>query len=112
MTKNIIILAAVILLIMSWDNISRFVSPTPDFAAEHGGKVILYATSWCGYCEKTRQLLFANGVDFFEYDIEASAKGYQQHRALGGKGIPVLLINGNVVKGYDPKRIMELVKSG
>jgi len=108
--KNLIIIAIVILVFQKWDAINHFISPPPDYAAAHDGKVILYATSWCGYCKKTRRLLEDNGVDYFEYDIEKSQEGNKQHKRLGGKGIPVLLINGEVVKGYNPARILELTK--
>lgn len=85
-------------------------NPQPDFSTEHGGKVILYATSWCGYCAKARELMDKNNIEYFEYDIEKSTKGYSQHKALGGSGIPVLLINGEVIKGYNPGRILSLAK--
>jgi len=108
--KNLILIAVVILVFQKWDSINNFINPPPDYAAAHDGKVILYATSWCGYCKKTRKLLEDNGVDYFEYDIEKSQEGNKQHKRLGGKGIPVLLINGEVVKGYNPARILELTK--
>lgn len=108
MLKNVLLVAAVFLVIKNWGNINNFINPPPDFSAEHNGKVILYATSWCGYCAKARKLLEQNNIAYFEYDIEQSTEGNRQYKALGGRGIPVLLINGEVVKGYNPRLIMEL----
>ena len=93
---------------MNWSLITNFISPPPDYSAAHDGKVILYATSWCGYCEKARELLTENNIEYFEYDVEKSKEGREQFKRLGGKGVPVLLINGEVLRGFDPSRILEL----
>ena len=66
--------------------------------------VVLYATSWCSYCKKTRAFLAENNVEYIEYDIEKSAKGRKQHEQLGGKGVPVLDVRGTVVYGYSVKK--------
>ena len=85
-----------------------FYSP-PDYAIAHDVQVIMYGTSWCGYCAKTRALLEEHDISYFEYDIENSSEGYDQFIDLGGRGVPVLQIGGKVVKGYNPSRILELV---
>lgn len=108
--KQYLLAITALFVFQQWDTISSFVSPPPDYAAAHDGKVIIYGTSWCGYCAKTRKLLGDNNIDFYEYDIEKSQEGYDQHRRLGGNGVPVLLINGEVVKGYSPARILELAR--
>lgn len=78
-------------------------------AAKHEKPVVLYATSWCGYCQKTRDFLRENNISFVEYDIEESAVGRQQYDELRGQGVPLLLVNGKVVRGYDPQRINALL---
>ena len=108
--KKLIVVVLVILTLQNWSSISNFINPLPDYAEAHGGKVILYATSWCSYCKKTRKLLEDNKIDYFEYNIENSIEGKDQHERLGGKGVPVLLIDGEVVKGYNPTRIIALAK--
>jgi len=110
MSYRTIIYALVFVIAISWAYYYS-TKPAPDFAAAHGGKVILYATSWCGYCTKTRDLLDKNNIDYFEYDVEKSEEGRKQFKALGGRGVPVLLIKGEVLKGFDPQRIIELTKS-
>jgi len=106
--KKLIIVCLLLLIYQKWGDIGRYLNPPPAFAEAHGGKVILYATAWCGYCKKTRALLNQNGIPFHEYDIEKSPEGAQQYQSLGVSGIPVLLINGEVVQGYNPTRILQL----
>ncbi|MCP4274300.1 MAG: glutaredoxin family protein [Gammaproteobacteria bacterium] len=69
----------------------------------------MYGTSWCGYCAKARKLLDEHGITYFEYDIESSTEGYNQHKDLGGRGVPVFQIGGKVLKGYNPGKILQLV---
>ena len=73
------------------------------------GCYCLYATFWCGYCAKTRELLNKNGIKYFEYDVGKSTEGREQRKKLGGNGVPVLVINWDVVKGYKPNKILNLV---
>jgi mycoredoxin len=107
--KKIIVIFIALLVYQKWGLIDNYLNPPPDYAKAHGGDVILYATQWCGYCKKARSLLNENNTPFYEYDIETSEEGKKQHKTLGGKGIPVLLINGEVLKGYNPSKILELV---
>jgi len=73
--------------------------------------VILYATSWCGYCKKTRAFLADNNIAYTEYDIETSEDGRKQHEALGGGGVPVLDIKGTVVHGYSVANMTAVFKA-
>lgn len=82
----------------------RFYQPaTIEVSAVKHENVILYATDWCGYCEKTRQFLDENHIKYTEYDIEKSEQARQQHAALNAKGVPVLDIKGTIIYGYDIK---------
>lgn len=74
-------------------------------------QVILYATSWCGWCRKTRALLAELDVAYADLDIEKSPEAAREHRekAGPGAGVPVLDIGGTIVKGYDPAQIRKLV---
>jgi mycoredoxin len=106
--KKLILIFLVIFTYQKWGVIDNYLNPPPNYAEAHGGKVILYSTAWCGYCKKTRELLGENNIPYYEYDIEKSKEGNEQHKNLGGKGIPVLLINGEVIKGYNPSKILQL----
>jgi mycoredoxin len=108
--KKIFLFVIALLIFQSWPKIHNYFSPPPDYSAAHGGKVVLYATSWCGYCARARDLMNANGIEFVEYDIEKSEEGREQYNRLGGRGIPVLVIKGEVIFGFDESRILALGK--
>ncbi len=79
-------------------------------------EVVMYATSWCPWCAKARDYFARNGVRYTEHDIEKSAAANAEHKRLGGRGIPFIVVGGEKkIYGYselaldaaingDPKR--------
>lgn len=62
--------------------------------------VVLFATSWCGYCKKTRLYFKKHGVRYFEFDVEKSKWGKQLFDERGGSGFPLTVIGNDIIKGY------------
>ena len=69
-------------------------------AAEADQRVVLYSTTWCGYCRKARNYFRQQGIAFDEYDVENSAKGKQDYARLGARGVPVILVGGQRLNGF------------
>ncbi len=65
--------------------------------------VVMYSTSWCGYCKQAARYFRRKGIAFTEYDIEKSAKGARDFRKLGGRGVPVILIGNRRMNGFEQK---------
>lgn len=108
--KKVIFVALILIAIQYRNNINLFFNPLPDLGAAHGVPVVLYATSWCGYCAQARKFLKDNRIPYFEYDIEKSEEGRAQYQSLGGRGVPVVWVNGTVIKGYSPEQINSALK--
>ena len=92
-------------------NASAVVPESVACNASDDNKIVLYGAVWCGYCEQTRQLLASHNVDYCEYDIERSAEGYSQYNSLGGGGVPLVLFNGEVIRGYNKPEIEWQIQS-
>jgi mycoredoxin len=84
----------------------------PGSVAPQTSRVTLYATSWCGWCRKTRELLASLNVPYVEKDIEKDTAGRAEYaQKVDPKvGVPVLDMAGEVVVGYSEVRIRTLVK--
>lgn len=84
-----------------------FAENDPGYDLVNQGKheVVLYATSWCGYCAKTRRLFKGNNIAYTEYDIEESYEGRQRFDKLGGNGVPLIVIGDKIIEGYNPEAI-------
>ncbi len=74
--------------------------------------VILYSTSWCGYCRKTRSYLRRRGVAFIDKDVERDPAAARELREKVGnyRGVPVLDIDGTIIRGFDVRRIDAALK--
>lgn len=103
-----LIVVGLFMLASQWRTWLYYLNPPPDYSQ---GKVVLYATDWCPYCEKTRALLNAKSIPYREMNIETSVEANRQYRRLAGEGVPVLLVAGEVVRGYNEQRISALVEA-
>ena len=78
-------------------------------AAEKVHEVVMYGATWCGYCAQTRQYFAANGIRYTEHDIENSDEGRRGFAASGARGIPLVLIDGTQVQGFNPQHMDHLL---
>ena len=108
--KKLVFFALLVGAYQNWDRIDHFVFGPPTYSSVES-EVILYATEWCGYCQKTRELFQANNMSYVEYDIDKSERRLKEHKRLGGTGVPLLKINGKVIHGYRPKMILASLNS-
>jgi mycoredoxin len=102
----IVVLAAVFALQHRTD-LQNWLNPPPPITVPVGFQAILYSTEWCPYCARARKFFKANNIPFREYDIEKSSEGQAQYEQLGGNGVPVVLINDQVIHGYDESALRE-----
>ena len=71
------------------------------------GRVILYRTSWCGYCRKAAAFMQRNGIPYVERDVEANRAYYDEQRRLGGRGVPFIVFGQRTLSGYDERLILQ-----
>jgi glutaredoxin-like YruB-family protein len=71
----------------------------------------MYSTAWCGYCKKARKYFTSKGIAFIEYDIEKNARAKRDYDALGGKGVPVILVGKKRMNGFSPQGFDRIYKS-
>jgi glutaredoxin 3 len=65
-------------------------------------KVVMYATSWCPYCARARNLLASKGVAIEEIDVEAAPGNRQEMQARSGRRtVPQIFIGDTHVGGSD-----------
>ncbi len=82
-----------------------FISPPP--ISLDNKKVVLYSTTWCGYCAKTREYFANNNIPYQDINVETPAgdTAYTQ-LGLSGHGVPVVVINNDkIIQGYNPEEI-------
>mgnify|MGYP003332683174 FL=1 len=70
--------------------------------------VVMYATGWCPYCERARQLLKRKGVEFAEIDIDKDpALREQMMQRSGRRTVPQIFVGDVHVGGCDDLHELE-----
>ncbi len=72
-------------------------------------QVVMYSTSWCGFCERARGLFRRKGVAFDEIKLdETPAERETMMRRSGGRRtVPQIFIDDRHVGGYDELAALE-----
>ena len=66
--------------------------------------VIIYSTTWCGYCGMLKKYLDDKSVKWVEKDIEKDSAAYAElmEKTRGDfRGVPVSDVHGTLVLGFD-----------
>lgn len=108
--SGLLALTIAVMVGLAWPFVQSRIQPPIPLAAIPAGSVVLYSTTWCGYCTKTRHFLNKNKIPFVEHDIETSADAYRDYKALGGQGVPVVRVSDQVLHGYDPDGIISALR--
>ncbi|TPH14614.1 glutaredoxin domain-containing protein [Litorilituus lipolyticus] len=65
-----------------------------------GKKVVIYTTSWCGYCKKAKKYFSDKRIRYTEKNIEKSKIAKMEFKKLGGKGVPIILVGKKKMSGF------------
>lgn len=68
--------------------------------------VRVYSTPTCPYCVKVKDYLKNKNISFEHIDVSSDEQGLQEMiRVSGQMGVPVVLIDGDVIVGFDKDKI-------
>ena len=84
-----------------WSGVIKGKSSRVAAASSQG--VTMYATDWCGVCKRARSYFAAKGIAYTEIDVEKSEAGRREFAQLGGKGVPLIVAGGKVMRGFSPE---------
>lgn len=70
-------------------------------------EIVMFSTRSCKYCEIARGFFAKHNLPYTEHDIELSDKHMQTFQLLGGRGTPLILINGNIIHGFDEQMLRD-----
>jgi glutaredoxin len=73
-------------------------APLADY--EQKPRVVMYATSWCPYCQQARNYFHQRGIPYLERDIEKDVAARRDYKAFGGRGVPVIFVGKRRMNGF------------
>lgn len=69
-------------------------------------KVLIYTTTVCPWCMKTKQFFKEHGVQYKEINVQEDENAAREMiEKTGQMGVPVIEIDGNIVIGYDISKL-------
>jgi glutaredoxin-like YruB-family protein len=75
-------------------------------------EVKVYSTPTCPYCKKAKEYLSSKGISYQDIDVSSNKAAADEMVKLSGHmGVPVITIDGNVIKGFDKDKIDSFLKS-
>jgi len=80
------------------------------FNSDGSPRIVMYSTSWCGYCRRLRQELVDNQVAFTEIDIEKHSTSKLLTSTLGIRGVPTTYVGYKRVAGSNLAAINKVIK--
>ena len=73
-------------------------------------KVEIYTTPTCVYCKMAKELFATHNIPYTEYNVAEDAEKRNELIAKSGQmGVPVILIDGEVVLGFDEEKLRSLL---
>ena len=74
-------------------------------------EVKVYSTPTCPYCKKAKEYLSSKGISYQDINVSSNKAAADEMVKLSGQmSVPVITIDGNVIKGFDKEKIDSLAK--
>lgn len=73
-------------------------------------KVTIYTTPTCVYCKMSKEFFKAHNVQYEEKNVATDDEAREAMIKKSGQlGVPVIDVDGEIVVGFDKKRLSELL---
>jgi glutaredoxin len=97
--------------VFQWPEIIYYNNPAKRISAQNKGVAVLYSTADCIYCAQIKEIFDDKNFSYVEYDIDENPKARNDLYELGGKGVPLLLVDGEVIPGFNPDKVLQLTQA-
>ena len=72
--------------------------------------IVVYTTPTCGFCHQLKNYFRQRGIPFVEHDVSQDPyRAQEMVRVSGQQGVPVSVVDGQVIVGADISRINQLL---
>jgi glutaredoxin 3 len=89
---------------------SIFLSAAPAEARCGSKGVVLYDAYWCPYCKQVKDLFARHGVRYRRIETTRNQQAQaEMMRRFGTVTVPVIVVDGTAVIGFDESRLRQLL---
>ena len=73
-------------------------------------QVVIYSTPTCPYCKRAKEYLSRKGIPYIERNVAMDRDAAKEMiKKSGQMGVPVILINGEVIIGFNQTQLDKLL---
>lgn len=73
-------------------------------------KITIYTAPFCAFCRQAKNFFREQGLSYEEKNVTAKREFVDEMVSKSGQmGVPVIDIDGQIVVGFDKRRIVQLV---
>ncbi len=73
-------------------------------------KVLVYSSDTCGYCHEAKKYLDSIGVSYEEKNVSTDIQARKELMKQGFMGVPVIVVDGETIQGFDKARLDTLLR--
>ncbi len=73
------------------------------------GKVVLFSTDWCKFCDQARHHLTEYRIPFLELNVQNPSDAKRYYDSLGFRGVPVMLYADRKAQGFSVDILHDLM---
>lgn len=70
-------------------------------------EIVMFGTRSCHYCQLAKAFFAKHNLPYTEHDIELSDKHRELFYLMGGRGTPLLIVNGEIIHGFEESLIRD-----
>jgi mycoredoxin len=87
--------------------------PTASASSGSGSsaQVIMYTADWCGVCTRAKRYMDQQGIAYDARDVDDPQWKQEMVAKAGAGGIPVFDVDGEILRGFSPQGLQNLLKS-
>ena len=74
--------------------------------------VVIYTSRGCGSCKQALAYLDRKGISYVHMDVTNDPEARKEFRAKGGRGVPLIEVNGEAMRGFNARRLDQLLAQG
>jgi glutaredoxin len=63
-------------------------------------RVVMYSAAWCGVCKAAKQYFTEKKIAYTEHDIDRNPKAKADFDKMGGRGVPIILVDNRRMNGF------------
>lgn len=70
-------------------------------------EIVMFGSRSCRYCHLAKEFFAKHNLPYTEHDIELSDKHRELFYMMGGRGTPLLIVNGEIIHGFEESLIRD-----